>query len=439
MINTISLSDEDFEINKDLLRKDFYSQVNKEKKDCTVPKVIRVIHQEEFYSYLRQEKKTIKFWIRFELFKQEEYPDYPFKSDISSEEEADELIKMFEEPHNQIISKDINNLEAFKTRNYYPRPTFPDMQFEERNQYTQASYTSGTIYEWNIDGMTEYNILTKLQEMTMVSTAYKLNNRLPDHAVAQTIVAGFTGQLKGWWDNYLTFDYRNKHEVVKDEDGQYIEDAVATLIYSISKHFIGDPAKIKDKTADLLTNLKCPKLHDFRWYKEVFLTKVMLRSDCNQSFWKEKFISGLPKLFSERIRIKIRNKDNGPILMITEGIKLCNDFKLKQQMKNEQKIYKNEFGSFCSRFSFTQKETMPPLSKNQVGSLAKIRSQQSNASNGAQFGVETKKLQPLQANHSDDSAAFLYSRVYFLLKLPDIYHEKEAGNLKVEANRSLRR
>ena len=60
------------------------------------------------------------------------------------------------------------------------------------------------------------------------------------------------------------------NEVVKDEDGQDIEDAVATLIYSISKHFIGDPAKIKDKTADLLTNLKCPKLHDFRWYKELF-------------------------------------------------------------------------------------------------------------------------------------------------------------------------
>ncbi|RVW83333.1 hypothetical protein CK203_038862 [Vitis vinifera] len=241
MINTISLSDEDFEINKDLLRKDFYSEVNKQRNDwffSTVPK------------------------------------------------------------------------------------------FEERNQYTQASYTSGTIYEWNIDGMTEYNILTKLQEMTMVS--------------------------------------------LRDEDGQDIEDAVATLIYSISKHFIGDPAKIKDKTADLLTNLKCPKLHDFRWYKEVFLTKVMLRSDCNQSFWKEKFISGLPKLFSERIRIKIREQYNGQIpydkltygeiisIVTAEGIKLCNDFKLKQQMKNEQKIYKNEFGSFCSQFGFSQKETMPP-------------------------------------------------------------------------------
>ncbi|RVW30385.1 RING finger and transmembrane domain-containing protein 2 [Vitis vinifera] len=262
MINTISYGDDNFKINKELLRKDFYSEVNKEKKD----------------------------W------------------------------------------------------NYYPRPTFPDMQFEERNQYTQASYTSGTIYEWNIDGMIEYNILTKLQEMTMVSTAYKLNNRLPDHAVAQTIVAGFIGQLKGWWDNYLTFEDRNgilkayrineKNEVVKDEDGHDIEDAVATLIYSISKHFIGDPAKIKDKTADLLTNLKCPKLHDFRWYKEVFLTKVMLRSDCNQSFWKEKFISGLPRLFSERIRIKIRERFNGQIsydkltygeiisIVTAEGIKL---------------------------------------------------------------------------------------------------------------------
>ena len=130
--------------------------------------------------------------------------------------------------------------------------------------------------------------------MTIVSTTYKLNNRLSNHVVAQTLVVRFIGQLKGWWDNYLTFEDRNgilkaykineENEVVKDEEGQDIEDALTTLIYLISKHFIGDLAKIKDKTADLLTNLKCPKLHDFRWYREVFLTKVMLRSDCNQSF-----------------------------------------------------------------------------------------------------------------------------------------------------------
>ena len=44
--------------------------------------------------------------------------------------------------------------------------------------------------------MIEYNILTKLQEMTMVSTTYKLKNRLSYHDVAQTLVDGFIGQLK---------------------------------------------------------------------------------------------------------------------------------------------------------------------------------------------------------------------------------------------------
>ncbi|RVW20256.1 hypothetical protein CK203_114171 [Vitis vinifera] len=72
------------------------------------------------------------------------------------------------------------------------------------------------------------------------------------------------------------------------------------------------------------------------------------------------------------------------------------------------------------------------------------RSQQSNASNGVQFGVETKKLQPLQANHSElkeafckvlqitlllrsDFAAFLYSKVFLLLTMHDLCREKEAG------------
>ena len=68
------------------------------------------------------------------------------KEDISSEAEADELIKIFKEPPNQTVLRIIHNQEALKTRNYYPRPTFPDMQYEEKNQYTQASYTSGTIY-----------------------------------------------------------------------------------------------------------------------------------------------------------------------------------------------------------------------------------------------------------------------------------------------------
>ena len=80
--------------------------------------------------------------------------------EISSVVEADELIKIFKEPPNYRILGIIHNQETPKTRNFYLRPTFPDMQYKERNQYTQASYTSGTIYEWNIDGIIEYNILS---------------------------------------------------------------------------------------------------------------------------------------------------------------------------------------------------------------------------------------------------------------------------------------
>ena len=59
MINTIRFDDEDFEINKDILRKDFYSEANKERKDwffSTVPKYIRTLYQEEFYAY--QDRKV---------------------------------------------------------------------------------------------------------------------------------------------------------------------------------------------------------------------------------------------------------------------------------------------------------------------------------------------------------------------------------------------
>ncbi|RVW25156.1 hypothetical protein CK203_115676 [Vitis vinifera] len=62
-------------------------------------------------------------------------------------------------------------------------------------------------------------------------------------------------------------------------------------------------------------------------------------------------------------------------------------------------------------------------------------SQESNASNGTRFGVETKELQPLQADHSkvlpksafccENFAAFLYSAMEFLLKLPDTSRKLE--------------
>ena len=40
--------------------------------------------------------------------------------------------------------------------------------------------------------------------MTMVSTAYQIMQGCDDLAVVHALVVGFTGSLKGWWDDHLT-------------------------------------------------------------------------------------------------------------------------------------------------------------------------------------------------------------------------------------------
>ena len=64
------------------------------------------------------------------------------------------------------------------TKNWYPRPTPPDLQFEERNVSNQFSVSFGKLYEWNIDGLLEQEILNKIQHMAMVANNY-LNESRP--------------------------------------------------------------------------------------------------------------------------------------------------------------------------------------------------------------------------------------------------------------------
>ena len=84
---------------------------------------------------------------------------------------------------------------------YYPKITAPYLNLEEKPIF-QTKYNANTIYEWNIDGMSEYNILNVLH-----SNVYKTLNQnclISDFSIANLLIAGFTGQLKGWWDHALT-------------------------------------------------------------------------------------------------------------------------------------------------------------------------------------------------------------------------------------------
>ena len=69
MINIVSLDEEDFEINKDLLRKDFYSKVNKERRVwffSKVPKDIWTLYQEEFLNH--QNLNLVKLFLPIKCF-----------------------------------------------------------------------------------------------------------------------------------------------------------------------------------------------------------------------------------------------------------------------------------------------------------------------------------------------------------------------------------
>ena len=67
--------------------------------------------------------------------------------------------------------------------------------------------------------------------------------------------------------------------IVKTEGGQtttsveVVEDATATLLYSIAKHFMGEQQLFQDRSLEILNNLYYKKLTDFRWYKRYVYCK----------------------------------------------------------------------------------------------------------------------------------------------------------------------
>ena len=69
--------------------------------------------------------------------------------------------------------------------------------------------------------------------------------------------------------------------------GQGIPDGVNTLIYTVLKHFVGTPTNVSSQISDYLNNLRCPTMSDYRWYQDVFISKVMFRKDCYKPIGKK--------------------------------------------------------------------------------------------------------------------------------------------------------
>ena len=189
-------------------------------------------------------------------------------------------------------------------RNYYTKPTPPDLQYEERGTFAMNHFDGQSVYTWNLDGKSEHEILNTLQEMNIAMTADKTRS-LDSRNQAIAVINGFQGRLKYWWDNFLTEEEHNTlldyKRVFTNSNGMEVEEpaVAAMLIHTIILHFLGNPKEEQAAAKFVVINLRCPTLSDYRWYKDVFLSNVLKRKDGLQQFWKERFIAGLPRLFGE--------------------------------------------------------------------------------------------------------------------------------------------
>ena len=129
--------------------------------------------------------------------------------------------------------------------------------------------------------------------MIMASTTYKPRGN-SDHMICVHLMAGFTGQLKEWWDNALTEEGTTFIQTSLNESGN--QNSIHTLVFTITKHFLRDPIVFQAHTSEILPNIRYRKLSDYRWYKEVYFSKIHSRTDVNQPYWKEKFLNGLANL-----------------------------------------------------------------------------------------------------------------------------------------------
>ena len=143
-------------------------------------------------------------------------------------------------------------------------------------------YNDTFIYEWNIDGLSEHEIINVLRKMTMTTTTYLTNN--DDHNAAQLLISGFSRTLRSWWDNFLNDSERKFLQNRTNDEGE--QNAVHRIIYAITKHFIGNPRILQERSSEILQNIRCRALSDFRWYHDVFISKVMISDDARAPYWK---------------------------------------------------------------------------------------------------------------------------------------------------------
>ncbi|KAG9450351.1 hypothetical protein H6P81_010316 [Aristolochia fimbriata] len=211
----------------------------------------------------------------------------PMKLEMLPEDRTADLLEKFLE---KIGSRQINTLPEERTfqqtlpllnqavhvkqkhsRVSPSRPQPFDLNTEENPLVYANSYDAKVIYEWNIDNPTPKKVQDTMHRMLIYSNVCR-SRGMTEPIVVNQIVAGLSGDLYGWWYNYLDEPYRNHifYAVKTDASGaplldsedKPISDAVMSLLVSIVSNFSWDPSRQTETTKYLLHNIRCRTLTD---------------------------------------------------------------------------------------------------------------------------------------------------------------------------------
>ncbi|KAA0037024.1 polyprotein [Cucumis melo var. makuwa] len=225
------------------------------------------------------------------------------------------------------------NVYHIDMKNHYKRPSPQDLGWDDLRPDFR-SFDGNNIETWNIDEW-------------------------------------FTGNLRSWWHNHLTDANR---EAIKDAvlekteqgpNGDVVTtqpNSVNTLVYVAIKHFIGRTTLYSDQPMEGLLGMKCPKMSDFKWYKDTFMSRLYNLMTCRDVVWKHKYVEGLPKYVKEKFySTMVTNSGRTDIdwEVISDGDinstiqKVC--LEIFQQQKHATKIakdsdYRRKMGSFCKQY-----------------------------------------------------------------------------------------
>ncbi|CAL5202502.1 unnamed protein product [Lathyrus oleraceus] len=142
---------------------------------------------QEFVRILEQKLKGLNITVM-------SHEDY---SEDNNENHIDQLSDMF--ANLDISNLDINNINNINLvysprpieKYYYKRPSPQDLLFEEPEPF-QNSYSGKAIYEWNVDGLNDKQIIDTIHRMIMYSTVCKQHGN-SDSSITSFITTGFVG------------------------------------------------------------------------------------------------------------------------------------------------------------------------------------------------------------------------------------------------------